>query len=447
MRQAPRPLRPDPDAMSPCTASFASASAAPGSTRAFLPFHVLAKPIGPLCNLDCTYCFYLEKTRLYPDTHDFRLRDEVLERYIRDYIAAQPGEEIAFAWQGGEPTLLGVDYFRKIVAVQQRCSDGRRITNALQTNGTLLDDEWGRFLHEHRFLVGVSIDGPRELHDTYRVDRGHRPTFDRVMSGLECLKRNKVDFNTLTVVNRRNSRSPREVYRFLRRFGVGFMQFIPLVERTAPAANFYGLSLAGPPHPDSGDTDPGSVTPWSVRAADYGEFLVTIFDEWIRRDVGRVFVQLFDATLANWVGAPAGVCLFSEKCGRAMAIEHNGDVFSCDHYVYPSHRLGNVMTGSLGDMVDSAFQRKFGDDKSATLPSCCRACDWRFACHGECPKHRFLRTPGGEPGLNYFCTAYKRFFRHAAPYMEVMAQLLRTRQSPAGVMAVADRIARQNQHR
>jgi uncharacterized protein len=424
-----------------------SQSSTPASNRTLTPFHVLAKPIGPLCNLDCTYCFYLEKSKLYPGTHDFRMSDELLERYVRDYIETQPGDEVAFAWQGGEPTLMGVGFFRKVVELQCRYSTGRRITNALQTNGTLLDDEWGAFLRENKFLVGISIDGPRALHDAYRVDRGGKPTFDRVMAGLECLKRNEVEFNTLTVVNRQNSRMPRKTYQFLRRFGSRFMQFIPLVERPAPTNAPSGLPLASPPDLRGGADPAVPVTPWSVRADHYGEFLVEIFDEWVRNDVGRVFVQLFDATLANWIGAPPGVCVFSEKCGRALAMEHNGDVYSCDHYVYPSHRLGNVMSESLGDMVETPRQRAFGADKSTTLPKYCRACDWRFACHGECPKHRFLLTPDGEPGLNYLCTAYKRFFSQAAPYMGVMAQLLRDRQSPAGVMAVADRVAREQRTR
>lgn len=415
----------------------------PASSRTLTPFHVLTKPIGPLCNLDCTYCFYLEKAHLFPSTHDFRMSDEVLERYVRDYIASQPGEEVAFAWQGGEPTLLGVGFFRKVVDLQRRYGDGRKITNALQTNGTRLDDEWGAFLHENQFLIGLSIDGPRELHDAYRVDRGAQPTFDRVMRGLECLKRHKVDFNTLTVVNRQNSRKPREVYQFLRRFGSRFIQFIPLVERIASKQDPVGLPLASPPDLREVADPDAFVAPWSVRPQHYGEFLVTIFDEWVRSDVGRVFVQLFDVTLANWVGAPSGLCVFSEKCGRAVVIEHNGDVFSCDHYVYPAWRLGNVLNQSLGDMVDSARQRQFGDDKSSALPKFCRTCDWRFACHGECPKHRFLRTPDGEPGLNYLCAGYKRFFSHVAPYMTTMAQLLQSQQSPAGVMAVADRIAKQ----
>lgn len=413
------------------------------SRRAPLPFHVMTKPIGPLCNLDCTYCFYLEKARLYPSTHDWRMSDDVLERYIRDYIESQPSDQVSFAWQGGEPTLLGVDYFRKVVALQQRFSAGRTITNAFQTNGVLLNDAWGSFLSEHHFLVGLSIDGPRTLHDAYRVDKGQKPTFDRVMKGLEVLKRHKIEFNTLTVVNRKNSREPLKVYEFLRRFGSGFMQFIPLVERAPGDQNPHHLALAEPPGSDENTVQSTPITPWSVRPDHYGEFLVTIFDEWVRRDVGRGFVQLFDVTLGNWAGQGPGLCVFAEKCGNALAIEHNGDVYACDHYVYPHYRLGNVMTESLGDMVTSPRQQKFGADKSDTLPLSCRKCDVRFACHGECPKHRFLTTPDGEPGLNYLCAAYKRFFRHVAPYMETMARLLFNRRPPAEVMGMVDRIRRQ----
>lgn len=405
----------------------------------------MTKPIGPACNLDCSYCFYLEKARLYPNTRNWRMPDDVLERYISDYIAAQPVPEVTFAWQGGEPTMLGVPYFQKIVAIQQRYADGRTIHNTLQTNGTLLDDAWGRFLRENRFLVGLSIDGPRALHDAYRVDKSQKPTFDRVMAGLEVLKRHKVEFNTLTVISRRNSREPLKVYEFLRRWGSGFMQFIPLVEREAPPAHPLGLALAEPPSLDPADENvvqSTRVTPWSVRPEHYGEFLIAIFEAWVRRDVGRVFVQLFDVALGNWAGEPGGLCVFSETCGNAMAIEHNGDVFSCDHYVYPRFRLGNVMNESLGDMAASPKQRKFGRDKADTLPRHCRECEVRFACHGECPKHRFLRTPDGEPGLNYLCAAYKRFFNHVDPYMRVMADLLNKRRAPAEIMGMVDRIQR-----
>ena len=408
---------------------------------AALPFHVMAKPTGPKCNLDCTYCFYLEKENLYPDTRNFRMSDEVLERHIASYIAAQPGTEVNFAWQGGEPTLLGVDFFRKVVELQRRHAGRRIISNALQTNGTLLDDAWGSFLAQNRFLVGLSIDGPRELHDLYRVDRGQKPTFDRVIAGLNCLKRAGVEFNTLTVIHRRNALQPREIYRFLKEIGSGFMQFIPLVERTAPTGGAAGLKLAAPPVAGQVDDGAAQVTPWSVRAEDYGSFLTGVFDEWVQHDVGRTFVQLFDVALANWYGEGPGLCVFSEKCGGALALEHNGDVYSCDHYVYPEYRLGNLTTQSLGDMAASFQQRKFGADKSDTLPRYCRGCDVRFACHGECPKHRFIRTPDGEPGLNYLCAAYKTFFHHVAPYMEEMVRLLRTGRAPAEVMLSAAKLA------
>jgi uncharacterized protein len=401
--------------------------------RASVPFHVMTKPIGPRCNLDCTYCFYLEKEQLYPGTKNFRMSDDVLERYIQDYIAAQPGLEVHFAWQGGEPTLLGLGFFEQAVRLQQRYAGPRKIVNVLQTNGTLLNDEWGAFFARHGFLIGLSIDGPRELHDLYRVDRGQRPTFDRVMAGIECLKRHGVQFNTLTVVNRKNVEHPLAVYRFLREVGSGFQQYIPLVERDAPSANPYQLSLSPPP--DSTATQEATaVTPWSVPPAAYGEFLVAIFDEWVRHDVGQTFVQLFDVTLSNWTGQGGGICVFSEKCGTALAVEHNGDVYACDHYVYPQHKLGNLQSEWLGDMVDSPRQRKFGDDKSATLPAYCRECDVRFACHGECPKHRFARTPSGEAGLNYLCPAYKRFFGHVRPAMDRMVALLKADQAPAEIM-------------
>ncbi|MEZ5275937.1 MAG: anaerobic sulfatase-maturation protein [Opitutaceae bacterium] len=401
--------------------------------RASRPFHIMTKPIGPLCNLDCEYCFYLEKEVLYPEKSDFRMSDEMLEHYVRSYIEAQPVDEVSFAWQGGEPTLLGVRFFRKVVEFQKQYAGGRRISNAFQTNGTLLNDEWGEFLKENGFLVGISIDGPRKLHDRYRVDKGGRPTFDRVMKGLEFLKKHEVEFNTLTVVNRENSRHPLEVYRFLKKIGSGFIQFIPLVERSAAPGTKDGLDLAAPPDPGGGDRHT-LVTSWSVRAEQYGEFLVQIFDEWVRRDVGKTFVQIFDVTLGNWTGMGGGLCVFSEKCGLGLALEHNGDLYSCDHYVYPKYKLGNIMNQGLGALVDSDFQKKFGNDKSDSLPQYCRNCEVRFACHGECPKHRFIRTPDGEPGLNYLCAAYKRFFNHVRPAMNTMGELLRRRQPPAMIM-------------
>jgi uncharacterized protein len=414
--------------------SGSTASSPPVRARA--PFHVMTKPIGSLCNLGCSYCFYLEKAHLYPGGKSPKMSPEVLERYVRDYIAAQPGPEVNFAWQGGEPTLLGVDFFRTAVALQQQYAGGKVIANAFQTNGVLLDDAWGEFLATNHFLVGISIDGPRPLHDAYRVDKGGRGSFDAVMRGLHVLKRHRVEFNTLTTVHRGNSRAPLEVYRFLREIGSGYIQFIPIVERAAPDDETTGLWLAAPPDdPSTADLD-AQVTEWSVRPAEYGEFLSRVFDEWVAHDVGRVFVQQFDAALANWVGEPAGVCVFSENCGRALAVEHNGDVFSCDHYVYPRYQLGNLLNTSLGAMVDSPAQQAFGQAKSATLPKMCRECDVRFACHGECPKHRFLKTPAGEPGLNYLCAGYKKFFRHIDPAMSTMSALLAANMAPAGIMTL-----------
>jgi uncharacterized protein len=407
----------------------------PNTVKAGSPFHLLAKPVGSLCNLNCSYCFYLEKAHLYPDVKNFRMTPEVLETYVRDYIAAQPGPLVSFAWQGGEPTLLGVDFFRQALVLQERYAAGKRIENAIQTNGVLLDDTWGEFLAANHFLVGISIDGPRELHDAYRVGKGGEPTFDRVMAGIGILKRHGVEFNTLTTVHRKNSAHALLVYRFLRKIGSGYIQFIPIVERAAAEhASTPGLWLAPPPdHADSADLD-AQVTPWTVRPVDFGRFLCTIFDEWVQHDVGRIFVQQFDAALANWAGEPPGVCVFSEKCGRALAIEHNGDVYSCDHYVYPAYKLGNIREQSLGTLADLPVQQQFGEAKSSTLPRYCRECPVRFACHGECPKHRFLATPHGEPGLNYLCAGYKKFFMHIDAPMKTMAVLLAMHRAPAGIM-------------
>ena len=395
----------------------------------------MTKPIGPLCNLDCSYCFYLEKEKLFPSNENFKMTDEVLETYIRQYIEHQDVPEISFAWQGGEPTLLGVDFFRKVIALQKKYAGGKAISNALQTNGTLLDDDWGAFFAEHGFLVGLSIDGPPKLHDAYRVDKKGGATYARVVAGLRVLKKHQVDFNTLTVVNRVNARKPLELYRFLRDLGSGFIQFIPLVERLPDAeATKLGLDLAVPPRADEEGQKRLPVTDWSVEPRQYGDFLCTIFDEWVRRDIGRTYVQIFDVTLGNTLGQGGGLCVFSEKCGTALAMEHNGEVYSCDHYVYPRYKLGNVLHRSLGDMVDSAEQRQFGADKAATLPQYCRACDVRHLCHGECPKHRFIRTPDGESGLNYLCGAYKRFFTHTRPAMQRMAALLDAGRAPAEIM-------------
>jgi uncharacterized protein len=396
----------------------------------------MTKPIGPLCNLDCKYCFYLEKEKLFPSNENFKMTDEVLETYVRQYIEQQDVPEIHFAWQGGEPTLLGVDFFRKVVALQKKYANGKSIANAFQTNGTLLDDEWAIFLKENDFLVGLSIDGPAKLHDAYRVDKKGGATYERVIHGLNILKKHQVEFNTLTVVSRVNSRKPLEVYRFLRGIGSGFIQFIPLVERLADSeATKLGLDLATPPRADEEGKKRMPVTDWSVEPKPYGEFLCTIFDEWVKRDVGRTFVQIFDVTLGNTMGQGGGLCVFSETCGSALAMEHNGDVYSCDHYVYPQYKLGNILNHTLGEMAGSDAQRQFGLDKATTLPAYCRSCEVRHLCHGECPKHRFIRTPNGDPGLNYLCAAYKRFFTHSAPAMRQMGQLLQQGRPAAEIMS------------
>lgn len=390
----------------------------------------MTKPSGPLCNLDCKYCFYLEKERLYPDTTDWGMSDEVLESFVRQHIEAHADlPVVSFAWQGGEPTLRGVEFFERVVALQQQYAGGRTIENAIQTNGILIDDRWCTFLAANRFLVGLSIDGPEPLHDRYRVDRGGQPTFRAVMRAIERLTQHGVDFNTLTVVNAENVTRPLEVYRFLREVGSGFMQFIPVVERAAEVPAPDALSLLDPDDPAR-----AYVTAWSVDPQLYGEFLVAIFDEWVRRDVGTVFVQLFDVALEAWSGLEPSLCVFRETCGSALALEHNGDVYSCDHFVYPQYKLGNLMNASLGAMVESPAQRAFGDAKRDRLPVECQHCDVRFACHGECPKHRFVRSKDGSRDLNYLCAAYKRFFRHVDAPMTFMAGELAHHRPPAHVM-------------
>ena len=408
-------------------------------------FHVLAKPIGPICNLDCKYCFYLEKELLYPqpDPHidKWAMHEDVLESYIRQYIEAHDTPVVNFAWQGGEPTLLGVDYFRKLVEIQKKYANGKQIANAFQTNGVLLNDAWAEFFLEYQFLIGISIDGPRELHDAYRVDKGGQPTFDRVMRGIETLRRNNVDFNTLTTVHRANADSPLEVYRFLRDNGSGYMQFIPIVERIAHQVTEEGLRLISPDF-----AGPAKVAPWSVEPRQFGRFLCAIFDEWVRRDVGRTFVQLLDVSLESWMGMEASLCIFRKQCGAALAIEHSGDLYSCDHFVYPENRLGNIMESALASLAGSEQQQRFGEAKESTLPHYCRECDVRFACNGECPKHRFLTTPDGEAGLNYLCAGYKMFFHHVDPYMRFMASELAAQRPPANVMRwVAEEDARARQ--
>ena len=405
-------------------------------------FHLMAKPGGARCNLDCRYCFYLEKEALYTpegpaaeggSNRLAAMTPEVLESFVRQYIEAQPGPTVQFAWQGGEPTILGVDFFERAVELQRRHANGKVIENAFQTNGILVDERWAAFFKEHNFLVGISIDGPASLHDAHRVDKGGRPTHARVMRAIELMKRHGVDFNTLTCVHRGNAKHGRKVYRFLRDIGSEFPQFIPVVERIAEEPDD-GLTMPFPGQPGK-----ARVAPWAVRPAEYGEFMIAVFDEWVRHDVGRVFIQAFEVALEAWVGRNPSLCVHSHTCGHAMAIEHTGDVYACDHFVYPEYRLGNMMRTPLAELADMPAQRAFGEAKAKDLPRQCRECSFRFACNGGCPKHRFAKTRDGEPGLNYLCEGYHAFFQHVAPYMQFMAGELMRGRHPASVMDFARR--------
>jgi uncharacterized protein len=393
-------------------------------------FHVMIKPAGPSCNLSCAYCYYLEKKKLYPSKDEFRMSDELLEDYTRQFIEANRIPVVTFTWQGGEPTLLGLDFFRKALDLQKKYAGGKTIENAFQTNGTRLNDDWCRFFYDNNILVGISIDGEEHNHDRYRKTNSGGPTFKRAMKGIELLHKNKVEFNTLSCVNSYNVHFATETYRFLKNVGSGFIQFLPMVERVAIPADREKLNLVLPSY--SGDA---SVSEWSVTGKDFGKFLTTIFDEWIRNDVAKYYVQIFDTTLANYAGEIPGLCVFSETCGDALAMEHNGDLFSCDHYVYPENFLGNITETPITDLVTSQRQFDFGIDKRNKLPRYCLQCDVRYACHGECPKHRFLKTPDDKPGLNYLCEGYKMFFHHVKPYMEYMAKELKNKRAPANVMA------------
>jgi len=414
--------------MNPLPAMPSALSAAKPAPR---QFHAMAKPVGSTCNLDCTYCYYLSKENLAQGPGAGRMSDENLELFIRQYIAGVTGEEVVFSWQGGEPTLLGLDFFRKIIAFQQKhAKPGQRIANDLQTNGTLLDDDWCAFLKEHRFLVGLSIDGPKDIHDHYRVNKGGKPTFDLVFAAARRLQRHGVPFNTLTCVHRFNGRRPLDVYRFLRQeLGSTHIQFIPIVEHrhfasVAPQRwNVAELPRDGTPEAKPGHPN-SIVTDWSVDPDDWGYFLCKVFDRWVSQDLGRVMVNHFETLVAQHLGLPAQMCVYRENCGTGVAVENDGSVYACDHYVYPDYRLGNLKTGQLGEMVFSPEQLQFGRAKSATLPQYCRSCAYLTDCWGECPKNRLILTPDGEPGLNYLCRGFKQFFAHALPEVERIADVL-----------------------
>jgi len=399
-------------------------------------FHLLAKPTGAVCNLDCSYCFFLSKEMLYPGSR-FRMADELLEAYLRQLIEAHATvPEVAIAWQGGEPTMMGLDFFRRSVELaDQYLQPGQRAAYTIQTNGTLLDEGWAAFFREHDFLVGISIDGPREMHDAYRVNKGGKGSFDQVIKGLDHLRAAEVEWNALTTVHARNGEHGREVYRFLRdECDARFMQFIPIIERVAEAADGevpWSSWRDRPLYEQKGD----QVTNRSIGGEQYGRFLIDVFEEWVRRDVGEVYVQIFDVSLANWVGEPPGLCVHSETCGLALALEHTGDLYSCDHFVEPAYKLGNIKEHRMLDMVASQQQRQFGLDKRETLPQFCLDCDVRFACHGGCPKDRFITTPAGDPGLNYLCPGFKAFFHHVDPAMRFMAERLGAGEAPSEIVA------------
>jgi uncharacterized protein len=381
----------------------------------------MAKPAGAQCNCRCDYCFYLEKERLYPGLSS-RMSDDVMEAYIRQTMSTYPGPEVPITWQGGEPTLMGLDFFQRTVEAERRYArPGQRAAHSIQTNGVLIDESWCRFFHDNGFLVGLSLDGPRELHDTFRRDRGGKSVFSRVARAARLMQEHGVEFNILCTVNAANSHHPLNVYRFFRdEIGARYVQFIPVVERTTGPANRDGLQ----------------VTSRSVRGADFGVFLSVIFDEWVRHDVGFMFIPFFDAVLASYVYGESTLCALRPTCGDALALEHNGDLYSCDHYVDPVFLLGNILETPVGELLSSERQRAFGRLKSASLPGECRECRFLFTCHGECPKNRVLATRNGEPGLNWLCEGLKAFFGHSERPMQLMADLLSHGQPAGGIMRI-----------
>ena len=388
-------------------------------------FATMVKPVGSACNLDCAYCYYRDKAEIY-SSRQAVMSTDVLESYIRQYLETVNLPVVTFCWHGGEPLLAGIDFYRKAVELQQRYAAGRQIENTLQTNGVLVNDEWCSFFRENSFLVGVSLDGPKDIHDAYRRDCGGIPTYDRVIAAVEKMYRNNVEYNILATVNSMSEGRGREVYGFLRGIS-NFIQFLPVVEYVQMREGKRPLIVS----PDAEDAVPA---PWSVSAKGFGKFMCDVFDEWIKCDVGSRFVQLFDVTLANWCGVPPSLCAFCETCGDAPVVEHNGDVYSCDHFVYPEYRLGNIMSSTLADMYTSQEHQAFGRDKREALPMECKRCAYSFLCRGECPKHRFAVARNGEPYMNTLCEGYKEFFRHSDPYMRHMKMLLQKECSPMEVM-------------
>lgn len=387
----------------------------------------MLKPVGALCNLACDYCYYLEKSKLYQDNPKHVMSDELLEKFIKEYIESQTMPQVLFTWHGGETLMRPLSFYQKAIELQRKYARGRTIDNCIQTNGTLLTDEWCRFLHDNHWLVGISIDGPQEFHDEYRKNKQGKPSFVKVMQGINLLKKHNVEWNAMAVVNDFNADYPLDFYHFFKELDCHYIQFAPIVERIQAHAD--GRHLAAV---DEGNE--GRLADFSITPEQWGNFLCTIFDEWVRNDVGQYYVQLFDATLANWVGEQPGICTLAQTCGHAGVMEFNGDVYACDHFVFPQYKLGNIHTQTLVEMMYGERQQQFGRAKHDSLPRQCKACPYLFACNGECPKNRFCYTPDGEPGLNYLCRGYYHFFEHVAPYMDYMKRELLAQRPPANVM-------------
>lgn len=395
------------------------------------PLYVLAKPVGASCNLRCKYCYYLEKAHLYRNAPARVMSDELLERFVQEYIQAQTMSQVLFTWHGGEPLMRPLSFYRKAVALQERYAFGRQIDNTIQTNGTLLTDEWCEFFKEHNWLVGISIDGPQEFHDEYRRTASDKPSWQKVMRGIRLLRKHGVEWNAMAVVNDFNAGYPLEFYHFFKEMGAKYIQFAPVVERMA--AHSDGRHLATLVDQEC------PVADFSVSPAQWGDFLCAIFDEWVRHDVGQTYVEIFDCTLANWVGERPGICVYAKECGHAGVMEFNGDVYSCDHFVFPEYKLGNIRDKTLVEMLYGEQQRQFSCIKHATLPKQCKECEWEFACHGECPKNRFVNDRYGNTGLNYLCSGYRHFYEHVAPYMDFMKKEFINQRPPANVMEAVKR--------
>lgn len=391
------------------------------------PLYIMTKPVGAICNLACDYCYYLEKSKLYQESPKHIMSDELLEKFIKEYIESQTMPQVLFTWHGGETLMRPLSFYQKAMELQRKYARGRTIDNCIQTNGTLLNDEWCRFFHDNNWLVGVSIDGPQEFHDEYRKNKQGKPSFMKVMQGINLLNKHRVEWNALAVVNDFNADYPLDFYHFFKEIGCRYIQFTPIVERIFRHDD--GRHLAAV---EEGDNE--KLADFSVTPEQWGNFLCTIFDEWVKNDVGEYFIQLFDATLANWVGEQPGVCSLAKTCGHAGVMEFNGDVYSCDHFVFPQYKLGNIYSKALVEMMYSDKQQQFGRNKFDSLPSQCKECQYLFACNGECPKNRFCKTASGEPGLNYLCKGYYQYFDHVAPYMDFMKKELLAERAPANIM-------------